>query len=281
MANVFLTKLNDKRRFIACYEKLLASNPRSAASHVLLGDAWMRVQEPDKAIASYKDALKANPEDPGLPLIIGRALVKTHDYHRAIQYYEDAVRRTRPSSRALAGLQLDLAELYRKLKKFDEAGRVMDDALSERRRRWREDSGAGGKSSGSSGGVFDLNSSKDDVKCLLLVSRIRKDDGDSDGAIKAMLQAQELQNEIVAKVRGNMDENRAQRHVAAEICFDLAKFYQSEGAVSGNGSKRSDTKGTKGNLAQKRKSWPGRRLKQVCATKSPMKRHLLHWQNCT
>ena len=42
MANVFLTKLNDKRRFIACYEKLLASNPRSAASHVLLGDAWPR-----------------------------------------------------------------------------------------------------------------------------------------------------------------------------------------------------------------------------------------------
>ena len=92
MANVYLTKLHDKRRFIQCYEKLLSNNPRSPASHVLLGDAWMRIQEPDKAIAAYEDALTQNPNDAGLPLIIGRALVKTHDYHRAIQYYEDAVR---------------------------------------------------------------------------------------------------------------------------------------------------------------------------------------------
>jgi tetratricopeptide repeat protein 21B len=258
MANVFLTKLNDKRRFIACYEKLLASNPRSAASHVLLGDAWMRVQEPDKAIAAYQDALKANPDDPGLPLIIGRALVKTHDYHRAIQYYEDAVRRTRPSSRALAGLQLDLAELYRKLKKFDEAGRVMDDALSERQRRMAGGGGgAGGKSSSGGGGGggndgdaagFDLKCSKDDVKSLLLVSRVRKDAGDSAGAVEAMLQAQTLQNEIVTKVRGNMDENRAQRHVAAEICFDLAKFYQAQGGggAAAAGGAPGDKSGKKG-----------------------------------
>ncbi len=255
MANVFLTKLNDKRRFIACYEKLLASNPRSAASHVLLGDAWMRVQEPDKAIAAYQEALKTNPDDPGLPLIIGRALVKTHDYHRAIQYYEDAVRRTRPSSRALAGLQLDLAELYRKLKKFDEAGRVMDDALSERRRIMADDasSGAGGKSSGGSSGGdtvgFDLKCSKDDVKSLLLVSRVRKDSGDSAGAVEAMLQAQTLQNQIVAKVRGNMDENRAQRHVAAEICFDLAKFYQEQGGAgvtAGDTTGKKDSRGSSG-----------------------------------
>jgi tetratricopeptide repeat protein 21B len=255
MANVFLTKLNDKRRFIACYEKLLASNPRSAASHVLLGDAWMRVQEPDKAIAAYQEALKTNPDDPGLPLIIGRALVKTHDYHRAIQYYEDAVRRTRPSSRALAGLQLDLAELYRKLKKFDEAGRVMDDALSERRRIMADDasSGAGGKSSGGSSAGdtvgFDLKCSKDDVKSLLLVSRVRKDSGDSAGAVEAMLQAQTLQNEIVTKVRGNMDENRAQRHVAAEICFDLAKFYQEQGGAgvtAGDTTGKKDSRGSSG-----------------------------------
>lgn len=233
MANVFLTKLNDKRRFISCYEKLLAANPHSPASHVMLGDAWMRVQEPDKAIAAYKESLKANPDDPGLPLIIGRALVKTHDYHRAIQYYEDAVRRTRSTSRALAGLQLDLAELYRKLKKYDEAGRVMDDALSERRRRLGMSGTAGGKSGEDSGASFDLKRSKDDVQCLLLVSRIRTDAGNNHGAVEAMLQAQSLQNEIVAKVRGNMDENRAQRHIAAEICFDLAKFYQEQGSSDG------------------------------------------------
>ena len=41
-------------------------------------------------------------------------------------------------------MQLDLAELYRKLKKYDQAGRVMDDALEERRRRT---DGAGSKES--------------------------------------------------------------------------------------------------------------------------------------
>jgi tetratricopeptide repeat protein 21B len=234
MANVYLTKLHDKRRFIQCYEKLLAQNSKSAASHVMLGDAWMRIQEPDKAIAAYEEALAQNPNDAGLPLIIGRALVKTHDYFRAIQYYEDAVRRTRPSSRALAGLQLDLAELYRKLKKYEQAGRVMEDALEERRRRTNN---AGQKESKNVGSndetAFDLDRSKDDVKCLLLVSRIRNDDDDDSGAVESLLEAKELQEDIVQRVRGNMDENRSQRHQAAEICYDLATHYSKTGGTSG------------------------------------------------
>ena len=39
MANVYLTKLHDKRKFIQCYEKLLSQNSKSPASHVMLGDA--------------------------------------------------------------------------------------------------------------------------------------------------------------------------------------------------------------------------------------------------
>lgn len=229
MANVYLTKLHDKRKFIQCYEKLLSQNSKSPASHVMLGDAWMRIQEPEKAIAAYEDALAQNPNDAGLPLIIGRALVKTHDYHRAIQYYEDAVRRTRPSSRALAGLQLDLAELYRKLKKYDQAGRVMEDALEERRRRTNSatESKQGGRDREQ---PFDLERSKDDVKCMLLVSRIRKDNNDQDGAVESLLEAKEIQADIVQRVRGNMDENRSQRHQAAEICYDLASHYSNNGS---------------------------------------------------
>ena len=84
-----------------------------------------------------------------------------------------------------------------------------------------------------------------------------------------MLQAQTLQNEIVAKVRGNMDENRAQRHVA-EICFDLAKFYQFEGglrerAAKGVGATREI--GLRKGRAGPENIWQG------CATKSPMKKH--------
>ena len=242
MANVYLTKLHDKRKFIQCYEKLLSNNRKSPSSHVSLGDAWMRIQEPDKAIAAYEDALAQNPNDAGLPLIIGRALVKTHDYHRAIQYYEDAVRRTRPSSRALAGLQLDLAELYRKLKKYDQAGRVMDDALEERRRRVAAEAGqkdGGGSSKRSVGDVaeFDVDRSKDDVKCLLLVSRIKSDERNLSGASTSLTEAKALQTEIVQRVRGNMDESRSQRHQAAEICCALATHYQKHGSGGGSTSK--------------------------------------------
>tara|TARA_B100000780_G_C21085641_1_gene437340 strand:+ start:501 stop:1565 length:1065 start_codon:yes stop_codon:yes gene_type:complete len=140
----------------------------------------------------------------------------------------------------LAGLQLDLAELYRKLKKYDQAGRVMDDALEERRRRT---DGAGSKESKngarSSGGdtPFDLERSKDDVRCYLLVGRIQSDNNKREKAVSSLLEAKKLQTEIVQRVRGNMDENRSQRHQAAEICYDLAQHYSENGSsnVTGKG----------------------------------------------
>jgi len=110
----------------------------------------------------------------------------------------------------------------------------MDDALEERRRRTATND-AGSKESKRSSRLgneapFDLERSKDDVRCLLLVARIRTDDGKRDGAVESLLEAKSLQTEIVQRVRGNMDENRSQRHQAAEICYDLAMHYQEHGS---------------------------------------------------
>ena len=55
---------------------------------VLLGDAYLAIQEPEKAIEVYEAALKRNPHDPILAKKIGSALVKTHNYGKAINYYE-------------------------------------------------------------------------------------------------------------------------------------------------------------------------------------------------
>jgi tetratricopeptide repeat protein 21B len=49
----------------------------------------------------------------------------THDYNRAIKYYEH----TLMEDPKLFDLRIDLAELYIKLKAFDEAKRVLIEAL--------------------------------------------------------------------------------------------------------------------------------------------------------
>lgn len=56
---------------------------------------------------------------------VGKALVMTHDYSRAIKYYETQI----AQDARLLDLRTDLAELYKKLKAFDEARRVLNDAL--------------------------------------------------------------------------------------------------------------------------------------------------------
>ena len=49
----------------------------------------------------------------------------THDYNRAIRYYEQTLQED-PN---LFDLRIDLAELYIKLKAFDDSKRVLIDAL--------------------------------------------------------------------------------------------------------------------------------------------------------
>ena len=59
---------------------------------ILLGDAYLGIQEPEKAIEVYEIALKKNPHDPVLANKIGSALVKTHQYKKAINYYEASLK---------------------------------------------------------------------------------------------------------------------------------------------------------------------------------------------
>ena len=56
---------------------------------------------------------------------VGRALVMTHDYNRAVKYYETRLQ----EDPKLLDLRNDLAELYLKLKVFDQSKRVLIDGL--------------------------------------------------------------------------------------------------------------------------------------------------------
>lgn len=86
------------------------------------------ISKPERAIQVYTSALEKNPSDSAIANKIGKALVTTHEYNKAIEYYENAVKNSNGNS----SLRSDLAELYLKLKKLDEAERVLKGTLQEK-----------------------------------------------------------------------------------------------------------------------------------------------------
>ena len=56
MAHIYLHQRNNKRAFAKCYEELVEAYP-SVSSYMFLGEAYMNIQEPEKAIAAFEKAL--------------------------------------------------------------------------------------------------------------------------------------------------------------------------------------------------------------------------------
>ena len=90
------------------------------SSYVLLGDAYMAIQEPERALEIYEQAVKRNPRDSQLAAKMGQALQKTHQYGKAINYYKEAVKNEDNNN-----LRYDMAELQMKLKQFEKAERTI------------------------------------------------------------------------------------------------------------------------------------------------------------
>jgi tetratricopeptide repeat protein 21B len=110
LADVYLHQRNDKKKYIECYQALAANKP-GARTSIALGEACMRVNEPQAAIRAYEAALEYNPSDGGLRSKVGKALVATHDYAQAKTYYEQALEE-QPANTTLA---LELAQLAMRL----------------------------------------------------------------------------------------------------------------------------------------------------------------------
>ncbi|CAG5135745.1 unnamed protein product, partial [Candidula unifasciata] len=125
MANIYLNYRKDKRLYASCYRELVEKYP-SPHTSLLLGDAYMSIQEPEKAIEVYEAALKRNPKDAALATKIGQALVKTHNYGKAINYYEASLK-----AGGQVSLRYDLAELLLRLRQFEKAEKVLKQALEQ------------------------------------------------------------------------------------------------------------------------------------------------------
>ncbi|KAJ6650398.1 hypothetical protein lerEdw1_010111, partial [Lerista edwardsae] len=124
MAEIYLEYRKDRKLYASCYRDLVEKLP-SSHTFLLLGDAYMNIQEPEEAIEVYEQALKKNPRDGALASKIGNALVKTHNYSKAINYYEAALKTGQQNF-----LCYDLAELLLKLNQYDKAEKVLRQILN-------------------------------------------------------------------------------------------------------------------------------------------------------
>lgn len=120
MAEVYLNHLLDRRHYAKCYKDLIDVNP-SFDNYKLLGDALMRIQEPEDAIMAYMEANKINNKDENITRDMGKALVATHNYMNASDYYENSLKQN--SNRA--DLKLDLGNLYILINNFKRASELL------------------------------------------------------------------------------------------------------------------------------------------------------------
>uniref|UniRef100_A0A8C0TUW3 Tetratricopeptide repeat protein 21B n=1 Tax=Canis lupus familiaris TaxID=9615 RepID=A0A8C0TUW3_CANLF len=199
MADIYLKHRKEKMLYISCYREIAERMP-SPRSFLLLGDAYMNIQEPEEAIVAYEQALNQNPKDGTLASKIGKALVKTHNYAKAITYYEAALKSGQQNY-----LCCDLAELLLKLKWYDKAEKVLQHALA------REP-------------VNELSALMEDGRSHVLLAKVYSKMERPDDAITSLQRARELQTRVLKRVQMEQpDAAPAQKQLAAEICAGIAK----------------------------------------------------------
>uniref|UniRef100_A0A670IZN8 Tetratricopeptide repeat domain 21A n=1 Tax=Podarcis muralis TaxID=64176 RepID=A0A670IZN8_PODMU len=204
MAQIYLQVRKDKRLYIGCYCELCENMP-SPHTSLLLGDAYMNIQEPEKALEVYEAAQKKNPLDATVARKIGKAFVSTHQYNKAVNYYEVALKMSEQDF-----LCHDLADLLLKLKKFGKAEKVLNQALDH-------------------DPVDDLPSMKKDVRNLMLLAKICETTKRGEVVLNTLNMAYDIQQRILKRVRVEQPELiPSQKQVLLMICVQFAKFHQAE-----------------------------------------------------
>ncbi|XP_061464567.1 tetratricopeptide repeat protein 21B [Rhineura floridana] len=199
MAEIYLEHRKDKKLYASCYRDLVEKLP-SSHTFLLLGDAYMNIQEPEEAIMVYEQALKMNPRDGALARKIGNALIKTHKYSKAINYYEAALKTGQQNF-----LCYDLAELLLKLNQLDKAEKVLRQVLDHQ-------------------SVNDLSSLMEYTRYHVLLAKIYSKMERTEDAVVSLQQAQELQAKVLKRIQiEQLDAVPVQKQLAAEICAEIAK----------------------------------------------------------
>ncbi|KAL7035416.1 hypothetical protein ACKWTF_008359 [Chironomus riparius] len=201
MAHIYLVNKKDRLSFAQCFKELVHNNP-GPDSFIMLGDAYMSIQEPDEAVEAYRQAVLQDPNDPSLAAKLGRAYVKTHQYKKAILYYKDAI--MAPENYQL---KLDLAELYLKLKQFTNAEQIILEDIETNQR--HDD---------------DLGKLQTRTKLLLLLARVREKSGNINSSLSTLKEARDNQHRIQHRLSLDQNANvREQHKILSKICALMAE----------------------------------------------------------
>lgn len=200
-ADIHLNHHKDRRTFAECFRELVENSPGSQ-SFVMLGDAYMSIQEPDRAIEAYEQALKRNPRDTALACKMGRALVKTHQYGKAINYYKEAVK-----GEDAGQLKLDMAELYMKLRQCDKAEKTLSQELE------------------SKVNSSDISTLTAKTKLLLMLSKVQEKAGNIQASLMTLKDARDNQSRVLKRMIVEQSGDSIEAHqVAANICQQMAEY---------------------------------------------------------
>ncbi|VDK72565.1 unnamed protein product [Litomosoides sigmodontis] len=203
MAEIYLNEKRDKRKFTVCFKELAQNNP-SPMAYILLGDAYMSIQEPAQAIEVYETALKSNPKDDTLAEKIGQAYVQCHFYAKAISYYEAALREGRRPV-----MRMRLAELLLQLEYYEKCEEVLHEALDADQN------------------PVDIARMSEHVSYWSLLSKLHFENDNWKDASTALERAREIQLSIIAKPIGEVANLADEKKLAAKICCQLAELHWS------------------------------------------------------
>lgn len=217
MADIYIKHRKDKKAYARCYTAIVEHQP-TVQNYLILGDALLNIQEPADAIKAFQQAIDIDKGkgDPALVQKIGKAMMQTHDYEKAIQYYNDALRRL-PQQQELRS---DLAKLYVRLQRWEDAIRELEEALQA---------------------VVDEahKSVKHKVDTLVQLAKVHREMADAKsqqqavayGAVprcsECLRQARDLLNELLTQSRmEDEDLVRQLRQESAELNFQLGEYYE-------------------------------------------------------
>ncbi|VDD93632.1 unnamed protein product [Enterobius vermicularis] len=207
MADIYLNYKKDKKKFVECYRQLIEID-QSSATYVLLGDAYMNIQEPVKAIEVYETALKLNPRDDILAEKIGEAYILCHLYSKAVNYYETALKSGRREK-----MRIRLAKLLIQLKNYTKCEKILRQVLTD------------------SNEINDVTKMTANVEFRMLLATVLIELGKVTEAITELNKANITQKRIIEKPSGELIDMDEQKSIAAKILSELASLHLSQREV--------------------------------------------------